>query len=500
MRDHTPVTIDRFNGLWDRGDEEETPMDHFSDCNNLRYFGGGAFGSRFGIAPSQNVLVPLTNVLRIYNYPTSDSSQTVLVLVQGGSIYHVVNASTTFGPILTIPNMTDFGFVPYAGRAYITPFTTEVVNGLNIERGLSGESLYVYKGDGSAARKAGGTPPSVNITVANGGAGHTDAGVHIFGYVYETDTGYLTAPGGLVAFTTDGTHALDFSTVANSPDSFAAKKHIVASRLIVNFNGDVNGYDLFFIPGADIPNNTTTTLSGVSFFDQDLLDDATHLKDNFTTIPAGVGLCVYHNRLVSWAEHDNFSVARVSAVGEPEAFSQIDGLINVRPDGNPLTNGFELRDVLYLTKRNKTVAYSDNGDVPVSWPDTTIDPGMGAGVHSVSTVLDTGETSVDYAIIGSFKGVSLFNGRYISPELSFKIQDRWIAQNFKNNFRKIQILNDTLGQNLYIINTDREMFYANYTNGLDPKSIRWSPWTFNTFVNSICLLNTNDLIFGMDQV
>src|SRR5215467_12945090 len=425
MRDHSPATLDRFNGLWDRGDEEEVPMDHFSDCQNIRYFGSGAFGSRYGIQPNQNILVPLTNVLRIYNYPTSDSSQTLLVLVEGGSIYHVVNSTTTFGPILTIPGMIDFGFVPYSGRAYINPFSTAVVNGLNIETGLVGQSVYVYKGDGSAARPTGGNPPTTPITVANGGAGHTDAGVHIFGYLYETDTGYETAPGGLVAFTTDGTHSLDFSTIANSAQLFVVKKHLVASKIITNFNGDVNGYTLYFIPGADINNNTVTTLSGVSFFDQDLLDDASHLLDNFTTIPAGVGLCVYHNRLVSWAENGNFSVARVSFVGEPEAVSQITGLINVRPDGNPLTNGFELRDVLYLTKRNRTIAYTDNGNEPVSWPDTTIDPAMGAGVHSVATVLDTGESSADYAIIGSFRGVCLFNGRYVLPELSYKIQNRW---------------------------------------------------------------------------
>lgn len=499
MRDHEPIVLDKFNGLWNRGDPESTPMDHFSDAVNLRYFGNNSFGSRYGIGRSQSVASPLSSILRIYNYPTSDK-QTILVLTTGGNIYHVVDSTTIFGPILTIPAMTDFGFAPYSGRAYITPFTTEVVGGLNRERGLTGEFVYVYKGDGTAARKTGGTNPTTNITPAIGGAGHTDAGVHIFGYVYETDTGYLTAPGGLVAFTTNAANAVDFSTIANSPDSFAVKKHLVASKVIQNYNGDVNGYDLFFIPGADINNNTVTTLTGVSFFDQDLLSDATHLLDNFASIPAGVGLCVYHNRMCVWTDFNNISLVRVSAVGEPEAISQISGICNVTPDGNPITNAAELRDVLYVFKRNKTVAFVDNGDDPATWQLITVDNAMGTGVHGVATVVDSGASNIDYLVIASYKGIVQFNGRYILPELSWKVQTLWTSQNFKNNNRIIQMVNDSVGQALYCVMTDRTVLYANYMNGFDPKNIRWCPWTFAAFVNTLCLININELILGCDQV
>jgi hypothetical protein len=501
VRDHSPFVVDKFGGLWQRGDPENTPLDHFSEANNLRYFGNNSFGSRYGIGPSQNVGSPVASILRMYNYPTN-TQQTILVLTAGGQIFHVIDSTTIFGPILTIPAMTDFGFAPYAGRAYITPFTTEPAgtSGLNIERGLSGDFVYVYKGDGTAARPTGGTPPSSNISVANGIAGFNDAGVHVFGYVYETDTGYLTPPGGLVAFTTDGVHAVDFTGVANSPDAFVVKKHIVASAVIQNFNGDVTGYDLFFIPGATINNNTVTTLSAISFFDQDLFEDATHLLDNFNHIPAGVGLCLYHNRLVSWAEHDNISVARVSAVGEPEAINQITGLLLVPPDGNPLTNGAELRDVLYLTKRNKTVAFVDNGDDPTSWQLSTIDTGMGTGVHGIATNLDSGSTNIDYLIVATYKGITLFNGRYMLPELSWKVQALWIAQNFKQKNRLIQMVNDSVGQNIYCVTTDRNVLYCNYMNGLDPKNVRWAPWSFKVFINTLCLANVNDLLFGTDQV
>jgi len=474
-------------------------MDHFTECNNLKFIGDNSFGSRDGIGLHQNVAVPLSNVLRIYNYPTTDEN-TLLVLVSGGDIYHVVDSTTVHGPILSIPAMTDFGFVPYAGRAYITPFFTELVGDLNRERGLQNNFLYVYKGDGTAARKAAGTAPTVAATVANGAVGYTDAGIHIFGYVFETDTGYLSAPGGLVAFTTSALLSLNFSTIAVSPSVSVTKRHLVASKVIQTYNGDVNGYQLYFIPNGTIAGNIVTVLNGVSFYDQDLLLDASHLSDNFSEIPAGVGLCTYHNRLVTYCTYDNVSVGYVSATGEPEAINQINGVLLFPPDGNPLTNATELRDVLYMFKRGRTGSFVDNGDEPATWPYSNVDNAMGTGVHGIATVLDSGSSNIDYLVVATFKGVTMFNGRYILPELTWKIQTTWLTQDFKNKNRVIQIVNDSVNQLLYIVMTDRTVMFGNYSNGFDPKSIRWCPWTFWVFVNSLALVNVNELILGCDQV
>ncbi len=499
MREHEPVTIDRFNGLWSRGNPEETPLDHFSDCNNIKYSGANTFETRDGIDLHQQVAVPLGDILRVYNYPTVDKN-TLLVLVGGGSIYHVVDSTTMFGPILTIATMTDFAFVPYAGRAYISPFTTEVSGGLNRERGINGEFLYVYNGDGLPARKAGGTTPSSTpIVVANGAAGHTDAGVHIFGVVYETNTGYLTPPGGLVAFTTGAAFSVSFSSVPVSPDTFVTKRHIVASKVIQTYNGDVNGYQLFFLPDGTIPNNVGTTLSNISFFDSDLLEDASYLFDNFSEIKAGVGLCVYHNRLCIYTQYDETSLVRVSFAGEPEAISQISGLCQVPPDGNFLTNAAELRDVLYVMKRAKTVSFVDNGEEPVSWPLTVVDNAIGCGVHGIATVLDSGSANVDYLVVGSYNGIILFNGRYILPELSWKVSALWRAQDFKNRNRVIQMVNDSVNQVIYCVMTDNSILYGEYSEGFDPKTIRWAPWTFDIKINSVALVNVSELILGANQ-
>jgi len=433
----------------------------------------------------------------MYNYPTQDKN-TLLVLTVGGNLWHVVDSTTVFGPILTIPEMTDFGFAPYAGRAYITPFTTSVTGGLSREVGLDGEFLYVYLGDGTAARKAGGTTPSGSITIANGAAGFTDPGLHIFGVVFETDTGYLTPPGGLNSFTTVAGNSVSFSNIPVSPDTSVIRRHIVASRVVTSFNGDLQGYDVFFIPNATLNDNTTTSLSDISFYDQDLIDDATYLYDNFSEIAAGVNICIYHNRLCICTTFNDISTIFVSQVGEPEAISQIDGFCTMPPNGDPITNIIGLRDVLYSFKRNKTAGFIDNGDEPVFWPYSEVDAAMGAGVHSLATVIDSGTSNVDYLIVGGYTGVLLFNGRYIIPELSWKISERWTSQNLKEDFWRIQICNDSVNQRLYIVMPDRTMLYGDYQNQLDPRKIRWTPWTFDSDVNTIALINVSELLLGLD--
>ena len=503
LRDHQPIIIDEFNGLYKRGHPDNTPLDHFQDCNNCKVTSGGDVETRDGIGISQSVNVPLSNVKRIYNYPTNTGNTKIVltydIATNTGSIHHVVNATTTFGPLLSIVGMTDFAFLPYAGRGYISPFSTFDVGGLNVEKGLQNEFLYVYAGDGTAARKAAGAGLSGTPTVANGAAGHTDAGFHVFGFVSETISGYLTPPSAFVTFTTGPVNSVSFGNIPTSGDPNVTKRYLVASKVITNYNGDPTGYQLFFVPNATINNNTDTFLNNISFFDQDLLDDASHLFDNYTEIPAGAAMNLYHNRLCLYATFTDISIGLVSHAGEPEAISQIDGIIEVPPDGNPITNGAELRDINYVFKRSKTVSFTDNGDEPSSWPMVTVDKALGVPVHGIATVLDSGESSVDYLICATYQGVTLFNGRFITPELSWKIEDYWTDLD-RNEFRKIQIVNAPVQKEIYIVLPTGGILCGNYSNGMDPKKIRWWPWSYDVNINTVAIVEIDTVILGADLV
>ena len=646
VRDHEPIVIEQFEGLWDRGDDESAPSDHFIVADNVQYFNSGV-ETRDPLDKYLNSAVDTTKVLRIYNY-VMQTGQSLLILLEGGKIYHAIGTGTVHGPILTIADMTDFGFVAIAGRAYITPFHTLVnATGQNYELGLPNEFVYVYKGDGTPARKAAGLPPVTgvgtpvvfpkpflaynsstdgvvtknvhviavsfddgilgpevfpvveapgdkeiqleNIPIGPGGttsrtiamtraidpknykaatAGYTfykvetiadntttskkinvadksltvvyapgataapstglslnaantdtdgfcDFGFHLVGVVYETDTGYLSAPGpekfGGGTYV-DVKKAVKVTNIPVSPSAYVTKRHLVSTKWIPEYNGDQKGYQFFFIPKGTLENNTATELV-VSYYDSDLLADASHLTDNFSEIPAGVNLNTYHSRMVlvgdaslpkkddgtvDTTKPDNRSVCRVSAPGEPEAISQVDGLIVTPLDGNPLTNCQEFRDILYLFKKTRTYGYSDNSDEPATWEEEVLDQGVGAPVHGIATVLDSGGVNIDFLLIADWSGLMLFNGVYARPEMSWKIEDTWMGI-VRNDFRYLQLVNDSLSKKIWMTlppPNQHMMLHADYGNGMDAKNIRWARWIFNTNISSITLIETTKLIIG----
>ena len=515
-RDHDPLVIEDFQGWWQRGDPESAPSDHFTQADNIQYLHSGIETRDGLINYILNPLPPL-QILRIYNYVTL-TGQTLIVLTVGGKIYHITGpGSVSPNPILTIPEMEDFGFVAINGRAYITPFKTYTnASGERYQLGIQNQFLYVYLGDGTPARKAAGLPPSgaaLTISEFAAGTGQTDAGFHLMAVVYETNTGYLTALGPEVfgSLNYSGNAKLYVANIPISPDSFVIRRHLVSTKAISNYNGDQKGYQFFFVPGGTIPDNTTPDWAG-SYFDSDLISDASHLIDNFSEIPAGVNLNTYHSRLVIVGEYgttetltglptgvtDNRSIARVSFPGEPESISKIDGILIAPLDGKALTNVQEFRDILYLFKNTRTFAYSDNGDEPSTWREEVLDQGIGAPVHGIATVLDTGGVNIDFLIIVDWSGLMLFNGTYAQPEMSWKIEDFWRGLD-RNYFNLMQIVNDSINKKLWITLPEpyrKYVLHANYSNGMNSKSIRWARWLFDIKAFAIALIETDRLVIG----
>lgn len=487
MRDHQPYQVPGFNGLWKRGTADSCPPDHFSDVNNVDYIEGG-FRTRGGINP----FLPYSEVIRVYDYRKPES-ESLLVLDVDGNLFDS-GSPTPFIPILTISGMLDFGLVIIAGRAYISPCTKV--------HGMAGEFLYVYLGDGTPARKAAGNPPTdadgAMAAANSGSAGNVEAGFRIFGVVYETDTGYLTAPGPdtFPTLTSPGAEKVDLSSIPVSPSAAVVKRHIVATRAIIGYTGQQDGYTFYFVPNGTIADNTTTTLS-VSFFDAELIDDASHLIDNYSEIPAGVGLTLYNNRLCNYTQNTDQSQILVSQPGEPEAISQIDGLVLLQRDDQPITVCAELRGVLYAYKNTRTFGVTDNGDVPSAWPVIPIDLGLGASYRGVASVLEGGSVTAEVFIITNFSGVYIFDGKFNLPELSWKISELWLGILIGSPFLNMQIYIDTIKKYIYLILPDEEqLLFGNYSNGLSAEKIRWGIWTFDVEITTICLTQFNVLVIG----
>lgn len=508
MRDHTPIKLEEFRGLWARGDADSCPPEYQTEFVNCQ-FDESSFFTRYGLSPAdtQNV-----NVLRIYPYFDAGVGDGFLELRTDNKIYHIygtIGAWTTFQVSNAITNMTDFGFVSINGKAFISPSTNTNLSG------LSGEFVYVYDGNGvNMMRKAAGVAPTLadgNMTAANSAtAGNVEAGIHVFGVVYETNSGFLTQIGAVTpTVNADGTHKVDLAAIpvfGGGGGTLVTKRHIVASKLIdpSTYNNDPTSYQLFFVPNGTINDNTTTTLT-VNFFDSELISDASHLLDLLSEIPAVGGLGTYHNRMLAW-DYDNTGLGianvLVSYPGEPEAMDAVNGILQVPREGTGITFCQEYRDSLYVMKFNKIVAFQDNGDVPTSWPSANVDQGLGCGKHGVATVGIYGGTNIESFIVLNDQGVYLFTGNLNTPELSYAIKDFWKTITPLNiNVGQVSAYTDPLHQQLFIVVPQFNMvLVGDYANGLSADKIRWTKWTFDRTPTTLMLFDkTNFLFLGFDK-
>lgn len=474
MRDHKPKPFTEFNGLYARGRPESTPEDHLIDCLNIKFNQKG-IESRDGFVQTTTT----NSVMRMYVYKVFGQADRLLFLDNANSIWDSTNLG--FGPILTLAGMTDFGFVNFFGRAYISPS-----NGIT---GLPGQSIYVYLGSGAAMLAGGLAPSGVSFTaVDSGSAGRIEKGLHLFAVVNETNTGFLTplGPAIFASLTAIGGQGATISNIPLGPANIVARR-IVATKIIPNYNGNQTGFQFFFVPNARIPDNTTTTFT-VSFFDIELLSDASHLLNLFTNIPSGVGLGHYHGRLISWGENANPSVIRISFPGEPEAIDQVTGLVITDPadTADGLGDCQEYRDILYACKQTRTYSINDNGGLPSSWQTIIIDEGIGAHNHGIVRILDTGGVNIDKMMMIDHSGLIVFNGSYNRPEVSWKVRDLW--QRINNAaFQTIQSAHDPILQIIYLcVPLDsailpNHILICDYSNA-DPfawnfySKVRWAIW------------------------
>ncbi len=502
MRDHEPLKLEDFRGYYNRGDIDSCPPDYQLDFFNIRTLESG-FQTRQGI---DGVGAGTVNSVRIYPYFDAGVGDGYLELRTDTKIYHVygtINSWTTFQVSNAIAGMTDFEFISINGNAYISP---SVNNNLG---GLPGEFVYVYDGGGvNMMRKAAGTGPTIAegaMAAANSAtAGNVEAGVHVFGVVYETNSGFLTKIGPdntLPIVTATGTKKVDLTAIpifGGGGGTLITKRHIVASKLIAaaDYNGDPTSYELFFVPGGTIANNTATTLT-VNFFDSELITSAANLFDLLSEIPASGGLGTYHNRMLAWDNSFGIAACIVSNAGEPEAFNSVNGIITIPKEGTGITYCQEYRDILYVMKFNKIVAFNDNGDVPSSWPDAVIDQGLGCGKRGVATVGIYGGTNVESFVAFNDQGIYSFTGNLTTPELSYVIKDYWSTITPLNiNVGQVSGYVDPLHQLLYIcipeLNT---ILVGDWSNGLNAEKIKWQTWVFTKSPKSILLFDKDNKLF-----
>lgn len=335
-----------------------------------------------------------------------------------------------------------------------------------------------------------GVSPTITMEEVTAGetAGNIDAGKHKFAVVYETESGFLTGLGPLIAtvftptiYDAPGSKKVLIANIPIGPVNITAR-HIVATK--------AGEEEYFFVPDGDILDNVTTSIT-LSFFDSELVESADYLEDQLTSIPACLKMVTYGPRaaLIGFPNPDG-SLVRFSRPGEPEAFDQITGIkqINV-DDQHNLQTGFELRGLLYLGKTLGWYALQDNGLDPTEWDEAIcIDKGVSGQVYGVSDIPNQLEGATrDRVLIVDASGVLVFDGVFRDPDITWKVGDVWKRIN-RNLANKIQILDDPVNKRIYLNiplglgSTDiNAILFGDYSEcGGFPnaKDIKWTIWMY----------------------
>jgi hypothetical protein len=469
MRQHEPITLRNFLGTYDRGEDDVVPPGFFRSSQNVRFTTGGV-QTREG----STLDITIGSVKRMAVYKRIGEAQRLLLLAAGGNLYDSTNLVT---PILSIAAMTDFSVVSLFNRAYITPH--------NGQTGLPGEKVYVYSGSG-VARPAAGTPPSAfTLTLSEPGAsGNCEAGLHLYGVAFETDTGYVTAPGGFQQINQSGAKTTRAANLPIGPAGTAARVLVATKRIVGTFNGDFQNQTYYLVPNGRVAGNVAVSVD-VSFFDADLAADVSYLLDQLSTLPAGVGIGSYNGRLTTWGEDVNPSVVRVSASGQPESFSAPQGFVTVNPgdSGGGIKKTFVYRNQLICCKSQRTYITQDNDNDGAFWPVRELDMSKGTECHGVGTILDFGENIEDRVFVADRAGLQLFNGTFSDAELTYNIMDIWnrINQVF---FHTIEVAVDPVDALVYCAvpldaaTSPSHLIVGDFNEGLSPDKIKFTIWAF----------------------
>lgn len=524
MRDHKPYPISNFNGLWARGDNDSCPPDHFTDCANVSYSESSVQG-RFPFIDTYGAGVRALRQ-QIYTANVAGVQTVFLMSLDENSVFYYQQLSPALGGpnnLGVIPgNPIDFQLVNFSGRAYIT-FSLATV-GIAV---ATGTVCYLF--DGTTFRKAGSTRPVVgawNILTAAGGT--INAGNHAWAVAFESDTGFISSlmPWPILVLSAAGDQ-VNMTAIPIGPANTVARR-IYMSKVMSDAIPS-NQAQFYFV--QRIADNVTAAQSFTAF-DSQLLQNSTYLYTVLDSLPCGIGIGKYHNRLMLWGFPTQTITIRVVGGGpnitlnttpstilfslpnDPETIDTLNNVAIIDSNASTLvldtsltwvpvgaTACQEYRDMCYVFKLSKTYAFADNGNVPATWVPVVVDEGAGAFVKGVATVLDTNGVSYDYLVIANNTGIYTFNGLFVRPELTYKIADLWktlnkipgtTATNLSSG--KVHIVLDTINKQLYVMAQFGQQFvnqplqnnilvcdFANSFIG-DPQfsqKAKWSIWKFN---------------------
>ena len=486
-----------FRGLHRRDNVQLVPSHYLWEAENIDFK-----GRQTQLRPKFEQGSTTDALIKLFDFSRTNVSSDVSTNLLGLTASDAVDNPTRFRDLtrdvdLVNDDVTNFFAVDYLHRAFIL---TRNVNTL--------ANLHYY--DGLNYIEAGLAPDdtTLDLTITSANSGKVFTGNYHIGYVLETDTGYFSIPYRLSDYVDNSTFGSLVPISGNKAIRVAADftglpAHVKRIHFISTSNipDDVitypaDSFNYYFIPGGTLNrvNNDFPGTIDLDYFPPQLFSSVDYLFRQHETIKGGDGLAFYNNRLCVWGgtELTDQSILRVSRVNQPESFSKVDGFVVVAPEINSsITNVFEFRGTLYITKENSTYVVADNGSEPATWPVVTVDKGLGAGANGVSSILASQGTSLDFVAISTKGGLTAFDGIYRRPEISWNIENLWTTSK--------SIVRDPSEKKIYCL-VGNDIYVCNYVEGRGRDYLRWSKWTFgNLAINHLIIDSNGKLNLATDK-
>jgi len=361
-------------------------------------------------------------------------------------------------------------------------------------------SVWVYDATtGAAVRAAAGVKPLGTFTVAvSATVGNVEPGQHIYAVSYETATGYITKPNLYVSLTSPAVKKCTDLTVIPTGPAGTVARHILMSRVLKNWDGNLGNPELFF--ALRIADNTTVALAGlnaINKFDTELVSSADYLKDLVEELPRANSMCLYKSRAVHVGGASTNPV-RLSEPADVETFLATEGYLKQYPrDSNVETQACaELNGVLYVFKSTASFATSDTGESPTRWPVANIHSALGCFTLGVAKVATGAVGGSKILLILNQAGIYIFDGAYHDIPISYKIGGKFFDQVELAGSSIVGIVSlsdwsivvDDINKLIYVfcpVTTSELNNYANdqifvgdYSRGLDWQATRWVSWSY----------------------
>lgn len=481
-----------FRGAWTRLLDIEARPERAGVAKNVR-FAPGKVSSREGF-PSR--LAVSGRIGSIHQWITSTLNRVILLQDTTAVLIDISNNSSL--ALFTQAGAKGLSVAEAGDKAFIASYTAAQLSAGKVRISLP----LISGGQIDTAFP----PPWANVpTITDTGAGEVTQGVHLFGYVVESRTGFTgkpgPAPGGVfapVSFTVAaGGRALSMGFIVNTPPDTAFVQPIMTRS---------DNHDRwYFLPNGAVavPGGATgwSISIPINISDERLADGAEEANGQFDMLTdnSGGGSPAAFSSVFSYGKRMAYVADNKVYFSDPDDYQAVTeaGHVVQVPGQKRIVTGFALRMSCYLLGPGWTYEVADNGDLPSTWAYPTEVSGA-IGTTSIQGV--EWRTAGDYAWVASTAGLYLFSGQYATRPVSYYQTPEWERINWAAPYA-VQIRDDYVRQRVYVAaaldaNTEAShLLVWDYARGMTPEDVDFSLDNFasGTFA-SLGLVQTHDTL------